>query len=323
MAVITVREALKQAMREEMLRDERVFLLGEDIAAYGGSFAVTKGLVEEFGEERVRDTPISEGIIVGAAMGAAIGGQRPVAEIMTINFAILAMDQLINHAAKMHHMFGGQWSVPLVVRTAAGWGQLSATHSQTLEVFFAHVPGLKVVFPGTAYDSKGMLKAAIRDLDPVVFIEHTSLYGVKGEVPEGDFVVPLGKSDVKRVGRDCTVVTYGRMLQQSLEAAKTLANDGIEAEIVDLRTLRPLDITPVIESVKKTNHAVVVTEEWPTYGVNAEIAARISRNAFDYLDAPVERVGSKEVPLPYSKSLEQYALPWWKDVVAVVKATLA
>lgn len=323
MAVITIREALKQALREEMQRDERVFLMGEDIAAYGGAYAVTKGLVEEFGEERVRDTPIAEGVIAGAAMGAAMGGQRPVAEIMTINFAILAMDQIINHAAKMHHMFGGQWSVPMVVRMAAGWGQLSATHSQTLEVFFAHVPGLKVVFPGTPYDSKGMLKAAIRDLDPVIFIEHTSLYGVKGEVPEGDYVVPLGKSDIKRPGRHCTVVSYGRMLQVSLEAAKQLETEGVDVEIVDLRTLRPLDMEPVLESVKKTNHAVIVTEEWPTYGVNAEIAARIARDAFDYLDAPVERVGSKEVPLPYAKNLEQSALPWPKDVVAAVKATLA
>ena len=323
MAVITIREALKQAMREEMQRDERVFLMGEDIAAYGGSFAVTKGLVDEFGEERVRDTPISEGVIVGAAMGAAMGGQRPIAEIMTINFAILAMDQLINHAAKMHHMFGGQWTVPLVVRMAAGWGQLSATHSQTLEVFFAHVPGLKVLFLGTPYDSKGMLKAAVRDADPVVFIEHTSLYGVKGEVPDGDYIVPLGKSDVKRAGKHCTIATYGRMLQVSLEAAKQLDSEGIDVEIVDLRTLRPLDMEPVLDSVKKTNHAVVVTEEWPSFGVGAEVAARIAHESFDDLDAPVERVGSKEVPLPYAKNLEQAALPWPKDVVAAVKAALA
>jgi len=323
MAVITIREALKQAMREEMQRDERVFLMGEDIAAYGGSFAVTKGLVDEFGEERVRDTPISEGVIVGAAMGAAMGGQRPIAEIMTINFAILAMDQLINHAAKMHHMFGGQWTVPLVVRMAAGWGQLSATHSQTLEVFFAHVPGLKVLFPGTPYDSKGMLKAAVRDSDPVVFIEHTSLYGVKGEVPDGDYVVPIGKSDLKRPGKHCTIATYGRMLQVSLEAAKQLDSEGIDVEIVDLRTLRPLDMEPVLDSVKKTNHAVVVTEEWPSFGVGAEVAARIAHESFDDLDAPVERVGSKEVPLPYAKNLEQAALPWPKDVVAAVKTALA
>jgi pyruvate dehydrogenase E1 component beta subunit len=323
MAVITIREALKQAMREEMQRDERVFLLGEDIAAYGGAYAVTKGLVEEFGEERVRDTPISEGIIVGAAMGAAVGGQRPVAELMTINFALLAMDQLINHAAKMHYMFGGQWNVPMVVRTAAGWGQLSATHSQTLEVFFAHVPGLKVIFPGTPYDSKGLLKAAIRDADPVVFIEHTALYGVKGEVPDGDYVLPIGKSDIKREGQHCTIATYGRMLQVSLEAATTLAADGIEVEIVDLRTLRPLDMAPVYESVQKTNHAVVVTEEWVSFGVGAEVAARIAHDSFDDLDAPVGRVGSLEVPMPYAKNLEQAVLPWPKNVIEAVKATLA
>jgi pyruvate dehydrogenase E1 component beta subunit len=242
---------------------------------------------------------------------------------MTINFAILAMDQIINHAAKMHYMFGGQWNVPMVVRTAAGWGQLSATHSQTLEVFFAHVPGLKVIFPGTPYDSKGLLKAAIRDLDPVVFIEHTSLYGVKGEVPDGDYVIPIGQSDIKRSGQHCTIVTYGRMLQVSLEAASTLANDGIEVEIVDLRTLRPLDMDPVYESVKKTNHAVVVTEEWVSFGVGAEVAARISHNSFDDLDAPVGRVGSLEVPMPYAKNLEQAALPWPKNVIEAVKATLA
>jgi pyruvate dehydrogenase E1 component beta subunit len=296
--------------------------MGEDIAAYGGSFAVTKGLLEEFGEERVRDTPISEGAIVGAAMGAAMGGQRPVAEIMTINFALLAMDQLINHAAKMHYMFGGQWSVPLVVRMAAGWGQLSATHSQTLEVFFAHVPGLKVLFPGTPYDSKGLLKAAIRDLDPVVFIEHTSLYSVKGEVPDGDYLVPIGQSDLKRPGQHCTIATYGRMLQVSLEAARQLDGEGLDVEIVDLRTLRPLDMAPVLDSVRKTHHAVVVTEEWASFGVGAEVAARIAHEAFDDLDAPVERVGSQEVSLPYARNLEQAALPWPKDVVAAVKATL-
>ena len=323
MAVITIREALRQALREEMQRDERVFLMGEDIAAYGGSYAVTKGLVEEFGDERVRDTPIAEGVIAGAAMGAAVGGQRPVAEIMTINFALLAMDQLINHAAKMHHMFGGQWSVPLVVRTTAGWGQLSATHSQTLEVFFAHVPGLKVIFPSTPYDAKGLLIAAIRDPDPVVFIEHTAIYNVKGEVPDGDYVVPIGKSDVKREGKHCTIVSYGRMLQVSLEAANQLASEGVELEVVDLRTLRPLDMAPVYDSVKKTNHAVVVTEEWVSFGVGAEVSARISKEVFDYLDAPVERVGSKEVPLPYAKNLEQAVLPWSKDVVAAVKAALA
>ncbi|HLF27360.1 MAG TPA: alpha-ketoacid dehydrogenase subunit beta [Anaerolineae bacterium] len=323
MPVITIREALKQALREEMLRDERVFVMGEDIGAYGGSYAVTKGLLDEFGEDRIRDTPIAEGAIVGVAMGAAVGGQRPVAELMTINFSLLAIDQIINHAAKMHHMFGGQWSVPLVVRTACGWGQLSATHSQSLEVMFAHIPGLKVTFAGTPYDAKGMLKSAIRDPDPVVFIEHANIYGVKGEVPDGEYLVPLAKSDIKRQGKDLTIVTYGRMLQTSLEAAETLAQDGIDLEVVDLRTLRPLDMKPVYESVRKTNRAVIVTEEWRSFGVGAEIAARIGEECFDWLDAPVSRVGAEEVPLPYARNVEQEALPWAKDIIAAVKAAVA
>ncbi|HET7090573.1 MAG TPA: alpha-ketoacid dehydrogenase subunit beta [Anaerolineae bacterium] len=323
MAVITIREALKQAMREEMLRDERVFIMGEDIGAYGGAYAVTRGLLDEFGEDRIRDTPIAEGSIVGVAMGAAVGGQRPIAELMTINFSLLAMDQIVNHAAKMHHMFGGQWSVPLVVRMPCGWGQLSATHSQSLEVMFAHVPGLKVTFAGTPYDAKGMLKAAVRDPDPVIFLEHTAIYGVKGEVPDGDYVVPLGRSDVKRAGKDATIVTYGRMLQTSFGAAEILAKEGVDVEIVDLRTLRPLDMAPVFESVRKTNRAVVVTEEWRSFGVQAEVAARIGEECFDWLDAPVGRVGAEEVPLPYAKNVEQEALPWEKDIIAAVKAVLA
>ena len=323
MAVITIREALKQAMREGMMRDERVFIMGEDIGAYGGAYAVTRGLLDEFGEDRIRDTPIAEGSIVGVAMGAAVGGQRPIAELMTINFSLLAMDQIINHAAKMHHMFGGQWSVPLVVRMACGWGQLSATHSQSLEVMFAHIPGLKVTFTGTPYDAKGMLKAAVRDPDPVIFLEHTAIYGVKGEVPDGDYVVPLGKSDVKRAGKDVTIVTYGRMLQTSFGAADMLAQEGIDAEIVDLRTLRPLDLEPVFESVRKTNRAVVVTEEWRSFGVQAEVAARIGEECFDWLDAPVGRVGAEEVPLPYARNVEQEALPWEKDIIAAVKAAVA
>lgn len=323
MAVITVREAIKQALREEMQRDERVFLMGEDIGAYGGAYAVTKDLLDEFGEERIRDTPISEGAIVGVAMGAAVGGQRPVAELMTINFSLLAMDQIVNHAAKMHYMFGGQWSVPLVVRAPCGWGQLSATHSQSLEVMFAHIPGLKVTFAGTPYDAKGLLKSAIRDDDPVMFLEHANSYGVKGEVPDGDYVVPIGKSDIKRQGSHVTIITYGRMLQTSLSAAEMLAQDGVEAEVVDLRTLRPLDMEPVHESVHKTNHAVVVTEEWRSFGVGAEVAARISEDSFDWLDAPVGRVGAEEVPMPYSKELEHEALPWEKDIIAAVQATLA
>jgi len=322
MPVMTIREAIRQALREEMQRDRRVFIMGEDVGAYGGTYAVTRGLYEEFGEERVRDTPIAESAIVGVALGAALGGLRPVAEIMTINFILLALDQIVNHAAKMSYMFGGQFKVPLVIRVPAGWGQLAATHSQTFEVYFAYVPGLKVVYPGTPYDAKGMLKAALRDEDPVIYIEHTALYPVRGEVSDGDYVVPIGKSEIKRVGRDCTIVTYGRMLQASLQAAEQLAREGIEVEVVDLRTLRPLDMEPVYESVAKTHRALVVTEEWRSFGVGAEVAARIQEHAFDELDAPVMRLGSREVPLPYNKHHERAVLPWPEDVVKAVKLLL-
>jgi pyruvate dehydrogenase E1 component beta subunit len=322
MPVMTIREAIRQTLREEMQRDRRVFIMGEDVGAYGGTYAVTRGLYEEFGEERVRDTPIAESAIVGVALGAALGGLRPVAEIMTINFILLALDQIVNHAAKMSYMFGGQFKVPLVIRVPAGWGQLAATHSQTFEVYFAYVPGLKVVYPGTPYDAKGMLKAALRDEDPVIYIEHTALYPVRGEVPDGDYVVPIGKSEIKRVGRDCTIVTYGRMLQASLQAAEQLAREGIEVEVVDLRTLRPLDMEPVYESVAKTHRALVVTEEWRSFGVGAEVAARIQEHAFDELDAPVMRLGSREVPHPYNKHHERAVLPWPEDVVKAVKLLL-
>jgi len=309
MPVMTIREAIRQALREEMQRDRRVFIMGEDVGAYGGTYAVTRGLYEEFGEERVRDTPIAESAIVGVALGAALGGLRPVAEIMTINFILLALDQIVNHAAKMSYMFGGQFKVPLVIRVPAGWGQLAATHSQTFEVYFAYVPGLKVVYPGTPYDAKGMLKAALRDEDPVIYIEHTALYPVRGEVPDGDYVVPIGKSEIKRVGRDCTIVTYGRMLQASLQAAEQLAREGIEVEVVDLRTLRPLDMEPVYESVAKTHRALVVTEEWRSFGVGAEVAARIQEHAFDELDAPVMRLGSRESRSPTTSTTNGRSFP--------------
>jgi len=322
MAVITIREALKQAMREEMLRDERVFIMGEDIGAYGGAYAVTRGLLDEFGEDRIRDTPIAEGSIVGVAMGAAVGGQRPIAELMTINFSLLAMDQIINHAAKMHHMFGGQWSVPLVVRMACGWGQLSATHSQSLEVMFAHIPGLKVTFTGTPYDAKGMLKAAVRDPDPVIFLEHTAIYGVKGEVPDGDYVVPLGKSDVKRAGKDVTIVAWSRSVQYAQQAADLLSKDGIEVEIVDPRTLRPLDEDLIFDSVRKTNRCVVVEEGWRYAGFGAEIADRIQRECFDDLDAPIVRVTAADVPMPYSKMLEKAYLPQPDRIAEAVRQVL-
>lgn len=321
MTRMTVREAISQALREEMYRDERVFIMGEEIGKWGGTYAVTRGFLDEFGEKRVRDTPIAEGVIVGAAVGAAIAGLRPVAEIMTINFAFLAMDQIVNHAAKIYYMFNGQIRVPLVVRTVGGGGrQLAATHSQTPDAVFAHFPGLKVVAPGTAADAKGLLKSAIRDDDPVFFIEHATLYQAKGEVPDDeDFLVPIGVSDVKREGDDVTIVSYSKGLQLSLEAADRLAQEGIQAEVVDLRTLRPLDMRPIIESVKKTNRVVVVEEGWRSYGVGSEIAARVMEQAFDYLDAPVRRVAQAEVPLPYNRRLEQMALPQVPDIINAVK----
>ena len=321
MTRMTVREAISQALREEMYRDERVFLMGEEIGKWGGTYAVTRGFLDEFGEKRVKDTPIAEGVIAGAAVGAAIAGLRPVAEIMTINFAFLAMDQIVNHAAKIHYMFNGQMRVPMVLRTVGGGGrQLGATHSQTPDAIWAHFPGLKVVAPGTPADAKGLLKSAIRDDDPVFFIEHATLYQVKGEVPDNeDFLVPIGVSDVKRPGKDVTIVSYSKMLQVSLEAAEKMAQEGIEAEVIDLRTLRPLDTRPIIESLKKTNRLVVVEEGWRAYGVGAEIAARVGELAFDYLDAPIRRVAQAEVPLPYNRRLEQMALPQVPDIINAVK----
>ncbi len=321
MARMTVREAISQALREEMYRDERVFIMGEEIGKWGGTYAVTRGFYDEFGEKRVRDTPIAEGVIVGAAVGAAMAGLRPIAEIMTINFAFLAMDQIVNHAAKIHYMFNGQIRVPLVIRTVGGGGrQLGATHSQTPDSVFSHFPGLKVVSPGTAADAKGLLKAAIREDDPVLFIEHATLYQAKGEVPDDeDFIIPIGESDVKREGKDATIVSYSKGLQLSLDAAEKLAQEGIDVEVIDLRTLRPLDTRPVIESVKKTNRIVVVEEGWRSYGVGSEIAARVQELAFDYLDAPVRRVAQAEVPLPYNRRLEQSALPQAPDIINAVK----
>lgn len=325
MARITFREAISEALREEMRRDERVFLMGEEIGVWGGTYAVTRGFLDEFGERRVRDTPIAEGVIVGAAAGAAIAGLRPVAEIMTINFAFLAMDQIVNHVAKIHYMFNGQIRCPVVIRTVGGGGrQLGATHSQTPDVVFAHFPGLKVVAPSTPADAKGLLKAAIRDEDPVFFIENATLYQVRGEVPEDeDLILPIGVSDVKREGNDVTIVSYSKMLQTSLQAADKLADEGIEAEVIDLRTLRPLDTRPIVESVSRTNRMVVVEEGWRAYGIGAEIASRVTELAFDSLDAPVRRVAQAEVPLPYNARLEQMALPQVEDIVLAVKDVMS
>jgi pyruvate dehydrogenase E1 component beta subunit len=318
-----MREAISQALWEEMERDPDVFIMGEEVGVWGGTYAVTKGFYDHFGSERVRDTPIAEGVIVGAANGAAMAGLRPVAELMTINFAFLAMDQIVNHSAKLRLMFGGQFNVPIVIRAVGGGGrQLAATHSQTPDVVFAHFPGLKVIAPGTPHDAKGLLKAAIRSDDPVMFIENATLYQTRGEVPEGEFVVPIGVSKVQRPGEDVTIVSYSKMLQTSLKASDQLAKEGIEAEVVDLRTLRPLDMEPVINSFKRTNRAVIVEEGWGSYGVGAEIAARLYENAFDYADAPIKRVAQKEVPLAYNEGLEQLALPQVEDVIKSVKEVL-
>ena len=323
MTRITMREAISQAMWEEMERDPDVFILGEEVGVWGGSYAVTKGFYDHFGEKRVRDTPISESTIVGAAIGSALTGLRPIAEIMTINFAFSAMDHIVNQAAKLHYMFGGQLILPLVIRTVGGGGrQLGATHSQTPDAIFAHFPGLKVVAPGTPEDAKGLLKSAIRSNDPIFFIEHATLYQTRAEVPDGDYITPIGKSKVHREGRDVTIVTYSKMLETSSKAAEQLSGMGIEAEIIDLRTLRPLDMEPVLESFRKTNRAVIVEEGWRSYGVGAEVTARIYEEAFDYVDAPIQHVAQKEVPLPYNRTLEQLALPQVEDVVQAVKEVL-
>jgi pyruvate dehydrogenase E1 component beta subunit len=323
MTILTIREAISQALWEEMERDERVIILGEEVGVWGGTYAVTKGFFDHFGPERVLDTPIAEGVIVGAANGAAMAGLRPVAELMTINFAFLAMDQIVNHSAKLRSMFGGQFTVPVVIRAVGGGGrQLGATHSQTPDAVFAHFPGLKVVAPGTPLDAKGLLKAAIRSEDPVLFIEHATLYQAKGEVPDGEVLEPIGVSKIQRPGRDVTVVTYSKMLQVSLQAAEQLAQEGIEVEVVDLRSLRPLDMGPVLESFRRTNRAVIVEEGWRSFGVGAEVSARIYEEAFDDVDAPIVRVAQKEVPLPYNRDLEQAALPQLADVIAAVRQVL-
>jgi pyruvate dehydrogenase E1 component beta subunit len=310
MPVITYRQALTEALREEMNRDSNVFVLGEEIGRFGGSYKVTEGLLDEFGPERILATPIAELGIIGLATGAAMTGLRPVAEIMTINFIMVGMDQLVNNAAKIPYMFGGEAQVPMVVRTPSGAGhQLTAQHSQVLEVWFAYVPGMYVVAPSTAADAKGLLKSCIRDNNPILFVENVLLYNDKGEVPEGEYTIPIGKADVKREGEDVTIISYSRMVHTALEAADRLAEDGISAEVIDLRSLRPLDMDTVITSVKKTNHAMIVHEGWRKYGAGAEIAAQIQEIAFDYLDHPVERVTGAEVPLPYATSLETAAMP--------------
>jgi pyruvate dehydrogenase E1 component beta subunit len=320
MAEITFRQALNDALREELQRDENVFLLGEEIGNFEGSYKITAGLLKEFGPKRVVDTPICENGFVGMATGAATLGLRPIVEIMTINFTVLAMDEIVNHAAKIYSMFGGQCPIPLVIRTPGGGGQqLSATHSQNLEVWFAHVPGLKVVAPSTPADAKGLLRSAVRDDNPVIFLENLALYNVKGEEPDADYMVPIGKANVTKEGRDLTVISYSRMATVALEVARRLEEENkVSVEIVDLRSLRPLDQDTVINSVKKTGRAIVFEEDWRTYGVGAEIAAMLQEEAFDYLDAPIKRVASLEVPLPYSKPLELAALTGAKQLIETI-----
>src|SRR5688572_27888292 len=323
MAVMRYREALNAAMREEMRADESVFLMGEDVGVFQGAFKVSEGMLEEFGEKRVRDTPISENTIVGMGVGAAMAGLRPIVEIMTVNFALLAMDQIINSAAHIHYMFGGQAKVPLVVRFPQGGGhQLGPTHSHTMEAIFLHVPGLLVAVPSTPADAKGLLKAAIRDDNPVIYIEHESLYGMRGDVPENGGPMRFGEAAIRRAGNDVTIVGISRMAITAERAADVLATqEDIEAEVIDPRTLRPLDLDTILESVRKTNRCVVVEEGWPHGGVGANIAALVQEQAFDDLDAPVQRVTGADVPMPYSKALEQAAIPHEEHVVKAVLAT--
>ena len=310
MPEITYREAVSTALREALNEDERVFVAGEDIGPYGGAYAVTKGFTDEFGPERVRDSPLSESVIVGAGVGAALGGMRPIVEIMTINFTLLAMDQIVNHAAKLRYMSGGQLAVPLIIRTVTGGGaQVGATHSQSFEGWYASVPGLKVVTPSTPYDALGLFRACREEMDPVIFVEHILLYSSRGEVPEVRYQVPLGSADLKRRGSDLTIVSYSRMVMVALAAAQQLSLEGIEADVVDLRCLRPLDMETVLESVRRTHRALVVEEVWRTGGFGAEVAAQVQEGTFDFLDAPVGRVAGEEVPMPYSHPLEQAAIP--------------
>lgn len=321
MAQLTYRQALHDTLREELLRDENVFLLGEEIGNFEGSYKITAGLLNEFGPRRVVDTPICENGFVGMATGAAMLGLRPIVEIMTINFIVLAMDQIVNHTAKIYYMFGGQCPVPMVIRTPGGGGQqLAATHSQNLEVWFAHVPGLEVVAPSTPADARGMLRTAVRDNNPVIFLENLALYNVKGDVPDDDYTVPFGQAKVTKEGRDLTVISYSRMSAVALDVARRMEEEnGLSIEVVDVRSLRPLDSETIVNSVRKTNRAIIFEEDWLSFGVGAEIVARIQEEAFDDLDAPIKRVASVEVPLPYSKPLELAALTGAKQLVDAIQ----
>jgi pyruvate/2-oxoglutarate/acetoin dehydrogenase E1 component len=320
MRQLTYREAVREAIREAMHKDERVFLMGEDVGRYGGCFAVSKGLLEEFGPERIRDTPLSESAFVGAGIGAALGGMRPIVEIMTVNFSLLAADQILNNAATFLHMSGGQCNVPLVIRMATGGGrQLAAQHSRSLEGWYAHIPGIKVLTPATLEDARGMLWTALEDPDPVLVFENAALYNMQGELPIDAAAVDIDRAQVRRPGSDVTIITYSASLFKALEAAETLAGEGIAAEVIDLRTLRPLDDETFLASVAKTHRAVIVDEGWRSVGISAEISARIMERALYELDAPVERLCGAEVPMPYARHLEQAALPQVETIVTTVK----
>ncbi len=317
---ITYREAMREAIREAMQKDSRVFLMGEDVGRYGGCFAVSKGLMGEFGPERIRDTPLSENGFVGAGIGAAMGGMRPIVEVMTVNFSLLALDQILNNAATFLHMSGGLFNVPLVIRMATGAGrQLAAQHAHSLEGWYAHIPGIKIVTPATLEDARGMLWTALEDPDPVIIFENNTLYNMEGELPVDAGPVDIDHARIIRPGRDVTVITYGASLFKALDAAETLSKDGIEAEVIDLRTLRPLDDDTYLSSISRTHRAVIVDEGWRTGSISAEISARIMEKAFYELDAPVERICSAEVPMPYAKHMEQAALPQVETIVATIK----
>lgn len=323
MKTIQFREALREAMNEEMRRDDRVFLLGEEVAEYNGAYKVSQGMLDEFGPKRVIDTPIAELGFAGIAVGASMNGLRPIVEFMTWNFAILAADQIINSAAKMLQMSGGQYNCPIVFRGGNGpAGQLGATHSQSFEAFYAHVPGLKVITPSCPADAKGLLKAAIRDNDPVVFLESEKMYGDKGEVPEGEYIIPLGVADIKRKGSDVTIVSFGKIIKVAYEVADLLQKENISIEVIDLRTIRPIDYGTIVTSIKKTNRCIILEEAWPLASISSEIAYHLQRYAFDYLDAPVERVTQTDTPFAFSPALIEEALPNAERLIKAVKRTL-
>ena len=320
MAELIIREAIRRGLQEALESDDRVFLMGEDIGAYQGSYAVTRGFFEEFGPERIRDCPIAESVIIGSATGAAMAGMRPIVEMMTINFMLLGIDQVVNHAAKMSYMSNGQIKVPLVIRAVTGGGgRLGATHSQNFEGWYASVPGLKVCVPSNPYDALGLLRTAIADPNPVIFAEHGLLYGKRGEVPDEHYTVPMGQAAVRREGTDITLVAYGRMVYTSLEAAERLAERDVEAEVIDLRTLQPLDTGTIVQSVEKTNRVVIVEENWRTGGFSAEIASTVHEAAFDYLDGPVGRVNGHDVPAPYNATLEDLQIPDVDRIIAEIE----